>query len=289
MLFDNHGNPTLPDAAKADTLSRVGENRKSAVEDVHVPFPAEWLADLRRISPVTTLHSWLLPFYYRARERWTLYDVLPDACIPHDETPVAPGFTGTEYYAVMDGPRPSEAPEWLKTPFVTDVQHEMHRVYGGYARPFWVLQGSVGGHQVHFSPWQQNVLISKNLNPEAPGIGDLPFAPFDGRSVKQLTHLNRLHQFENQMERLRDSGSRAFAEAESEKTQREIREAEYDFVCNQMEPIVDMSMSLVRGQNPRSEHEDQIVRVKDGVAAEAEDAIQEYLATGNFSLGDIGR
>lgn len=288
MLFDRNGNPTLPDAAKAETQSRVGENRLSAVEDVARPFPAEWLTALRRISPVSTDHSWLLPFYYRARERWVLYDVLPDACIAHDETPVAPGFTGTEYYAVMEGPRPSEAPDWLKTPYVSDVQYEMHRVYGGYARPFWVLQGSVGGHQVNFSPWQQNVLIAKNLNPEPPRVGDLPFAPFDGRAIRQLTHLNRLHQFENSMERLRESGSRDFATQEGEKIQREIRAAEFAFIENQLEPIVDMSMSLVRGQNSRSEHSDQIVRVRDGVALEAEDAIQEYLETGNFNLRDLG-
>ena len=56
-----------------------------------------------------------------------------------------------------------------------------------------------------------------------------------------------------------------------------------------MEPIVDMSMSLVRGQRTRSEHDDQVVRVRDGVAAQAADANQEYLETGNYTLRDIGR
>lgn len=288
LVLDRNGNPALPDAEQAETLARVGENRRSGVSDVAIPFPAEWLVELRRISPAQQEHSWLLPFYYRARERWTLYDALPMALVD-PELPQAPGLLGSELIDLLNGPRPSDRAAYDRSPYVSDVQHEMHRVHKVYARPFWVLQGTVGGHQVHFSPWQQNVLLAKGLNPEAPRIGDLPWAPFDGRAITQLTHLNRLHQFENQMDRLRASGSREYALAENERLQREIRQAEFDFIAGQMEPIVDMSMSLVRGAKTRSEHDDQIVRVQDGVAAEAEDANQEYLATGNWQLRNIGR
>ena len=288
LILDRNGNPALPDAEKAETLARVGENRRSAVHDVAIPFPAEWLVALRRISPVQEAYSWLLPFYYRARERWTLYDALPMALIDPD-IPQAPGLLGSELIDLLQGPRPSDRAAYDRSPYVSDVQHEMHRVHRVYARPFWVLQGTVGGHQVHFSPWQQNVLLAKGLNPEAPRIGDLPYAPFDGRAVRQLSHLNRLHQFENSLERLRGSGSLDFATQEGERIQREIRQAEFDFIAGQMEPIVDMSMSLVRGQRTRSEHDDQVVRVRDGVAAQAADANQEYLETGNYTLRDIGR
>lgn len=244
------------------------------------------MTELRRISPVTTMHSFLVPFYYRARERWVLYDVMPVELIHPDEAQGAP-ILGHELLRLLRGKRPSDCPESERSPFVSDVQHEMFRVYRGYARPFWVLQGSRGGHQVTFSPWQQNVLLSKNLPPEPPQIGDLPFAPFDGRAIQQLQHLNRLHQFANQIDRLRDSASREHAMAESDRIQKEIRQAEYDFVCSQMEEVTDMAMSLVRGSNTRSEHADQVVRVRDGAAAESVDAIQRYLETGDYVMKDF--
>lgn len=286
MLFDRHGNPTLGDPAKAQAESRIGENLANGVADIGVAFPEDWMRQLREISPVSDVHSYLIPYWYRKRERWTLYDVLPDAQIPVKGM-VGPAFTVEEYWRVMNGPRPSTLKLEDQSPFVSDVQWEMHRVHGGYARPFWVLQGEQGGHQVAFSPWQQNVLMKKGLPTEPPGLGDLPFAPFDGRVARHLTHLNRLHQFENQMDRLRESGSKAAADAQMDALQREIRDAEYDFIVNQMEPIVDMSMSLVRGQNTRAEHDDQIVRVKPGAAAEAADAIQRWKETGDYTLRDL--
>ena len=71
------------------------------------------------------------------------------------------------------------------------------------------------------------------------------------------------------------------------RTQKESRQAEFDFISGQMEPIGDMSMSLVRGSNSRSEYDNQVVRVRDGVAAEAADATQRWLETGDYVLKDL--
>ena len=173
--------------------------------------------------------------------------------------------------------------------FVSDVQHEFWRLYGVYARPYWALQGDRGGHQVKLSPWQTNIALAKGLPPDPPAIGSLPFAPFDQRTVKQLQHFNRLHQLDDRLDRLQASGSKAAADAEMEAIQKEIRLAETSFIESQFEPVVDMAQSLVRGQNSRSEYDDQIIRVNPGDAARAADAYDKYLATGDFDRINFGK
>lgn len=258
-----------------------GTNLPNSVADVAVPFP--YMTELRAVSPETTKHSYLIPYWYRAGGRWVLYDAIDRRLIPDDDQPPGVPMAGRELLACLEGKAPRDLHEDERCPFVSDVQHEMYRLYHVYGRPFWVLQGEKGGHQVNFSPWQQNVLIAKGLSADAPKIGSLPPCPFDRRTSDQLNHLNRLNRLDGRLDRLRESGSVESANAEMEQIQREVREAEMAFIEHQMTPIVDMAMSLVAGPNTRSEHRDQIVQVRPGVAAEAKDAYDAYKETGDYS------
>lgn len=256
----------------------AGKNVPNAVADVQVV--PDWLADLRAVSPMSTLHSYLMPYWYRAGQRWVLYDVLPIAAID-DELDTGSGVNGAELKAIMAGPRPSELPRDVP---VSDTQHEMFRAWGGFARPYWVLQGDSGGHQVNFSPDQASALLRMGLPAEPPRIGSLPPCPFDNRVAQQLRHLNRLHQFQDSIDRLRASGSADAARAETERIERMVRESEMAFIEAQMRPVVDMSMSLARGANTRSEHDDQLMHVESGMASRAKDAYDRYKETGDWSL-----
>jgi hypothetical protein len=269
----------------------VGENFNNAVQDVSVQFPVDQMLLLREVSPVSSVHSWLLPYWYRAKGRWVLYDALPERLIPDDDTSLGSALTGKEFFEIMHGVRPSEREDFkdLVVWPISDVQHEMYRLHRVFARPFWVLEGENGGHQVHFSPDQASYLVSKGLPGAPPKIGDVPSCPFDTRSARQLNHLNRLHQMEDNLDRLRDSGSREWALAEQEKQERDVRVAEMAFIEQQMTPVTDMAMSLVRGSNTRSEHDNQIVRVPDGTASRAKDAYEQYRETGDYSIKIHGR
>jgi hypothetical protein len=163
---------------------------------------------------------------------------------------------------------------------VSDVQHEMFRRWLGFARPFWVLQGDAGGHQVKFSPVQSSALLRMGLPPEPPAIGALPPCPFDARAATQLQHLNRLHGFEDSIDRLRRSGSAEYASAEHDRLERQVREAELRFIEAQMRPLVEMASTL----SQRSEHADELVLATPGTAARSADAYQEYRETGNFTI-----
>lgn len=256
----------------------VGENVPNAVADVAIV--PDWIDQLREVSPLSRVHSYLMPYWYRAKARWVLYDVLPVEAID-DELNTGSGISGAELKAIMAGPRPSELPYDVP---VSDTQHEMWRLWRGYARPFWVLEGENGGHQVHFSPAQSSALLRMGLEPQPPAIGSLPPCPFDNRVRQQLNHLNRLHQFEDSIDRLRRSGSLEYAQAETARLEREVREAEMAFIEAQMRPVVEMSMSLARGANTRSEHADELVHVVPGMASRAKDAYEKYKDTGDWDL-----
>jgi hypothetical protein len=256
----------------------VGLNRANAIADLDVVFP--WSQELRQVSPTNTLHSYLMPYWYRAGQRWVLYDVLPVQVID-DDLNTGSGVSGADLKAIMAGPRPSERTDEVP---VSDLQHEMFRRWNGYARPFWVLQGENGGHQVKFSPAQSDALLRKGLQAEPPAIGSLAPCPFDNRAIRQLQHLNRLHQMEDSIDRLRKSGSPEAAAAEQAKVEREIRESEMAFIEAQVRPITETAMSLVAGSNTRSEHDNEIIRVPDGTAARVNDAYQRWLETGDYTI-----
>jgi hypothetical protein len=256
----------------------VGVNIPNAVQDVQIT--PDWIADLHADSPVSTVHSYLMPYWYRAGQRWVLYDVLPVDAID-DELDTGSGITGADLKALMAGPRPSDRSDDVP---ISDTQHEMFRLWKGFARPYWVLQGENGGHQVHFSPDQSSALLRMGLPSEPPRIGDLPPCPYDNRARMQIRHLNRLHQFSDSIDQLRKSGSPEAAKAERERIERMIRESEMAFIEAQMRPVVDMSMSLARGANTRSEHADELVQVESGMASRAKDAYDRYKETGEWTI-----
>lgn len=265
----------------------VGVNMANGIADVAVPFPADWMRLLREVSPVSDVHSWLLPYWYRAAERWVLYDALPARFIPNDDTPLGGLMTGADFHLIMNGPRPSEREDFRDIAIwpISDVQHEMYRVHRVYARPFWALQGDRGGHQVAFTPQQAAHLVAMGLSDRPPKLGDLPACPFDNRALLQLQRLSRLQQMDGSIDRLRQSGSREWAAAEEARMATEIREAECRFIEEQMTPVADMAMSLVRGANSRSEYRDQVVDVLPGTAARAKDAYERYKQTGDYDPG----
>ena len=118
------------------------------------------------------------------------------------------------------------------------------------------------------------------LPSEPPKIGELPPCPFDNRAIRQLQHLNRLHQLEDSVDQLRKSGSPEAAAARQEQIEREIRTAEMAFIEGQMSPVVDAAQSMRR----RSEHADQLIQMPDGMAARAKDAYEIYQETGIYTL-----
>lgn len=278
-LLDANGHAVASDERRRAALpSDLGANVPNSVADVHVLFPADWLALLREHNPVSEAHSWLLPYWYRARERWVLYDCVPRALIDED-APQMPGLMGYELLALLEGPPPRETPDWARVPFVSDAQHEMYRLYRVYARPFWVLEGETGGHQVRYSPEQKNFLTQIGRQSEPPAIGELEPCPFDMRVVRQLQRIDRLKQLRGSIDRLRKSGSGDAADAQRDAMEREIRVLSMAMMEQQLAGVADMVATLGK----RTEASDSVIHAT-GQAAKAKDAIAAYIETGNYIL-----
>lgn len=256
---------------------KVAENLEASVKGVSSPFP--WEAELREMSPVVESVSHLRAYWYAARQRWILYDCLPAALIIPDAAygPVL----GGELLRALQGKPPRERPDWDQGP-ISDVQHEFYRLYRVAAAPYWVMQGSGGGHPCRFSPWEKNVLTASMLPLDPPEIGFLPPCPFDLRVKTQLQRRSRLNQLGGSLNKLRQSGSAEAAEGQVKDFEKQMRLAECEYIEQMLTPIMEQANTMTRN---RSEVQDDVYNVvAPGSAAKASDAYDEYMETGEFRL-----
>lgn len=168
--------PSAPrDAARVAEDSVVFQTRE---------WPKEWEQRLREISPVSDEHSWLSARWFAEAQRWVLYDCLS---IKH--------ISDNDLIADLGGPDP-ETPEG-DTVMVSRYQQEMFRTQRVYARPSWIIQGTKGGHHASYSKSMIEDHRAMGLPTEPPKPGDLPYAPFDERVVRQLVEMSKLVKFKN--------------------------------------------------------------------------------------------
>jgi hypothetical protein len=69
---------------------------------------------------------------------------------------------------------------------ITERAWHLFRETGAWGRPFWVIQGTTGGHKRWFSPVEKKLLRLRGLPTEPAEPGDLPYADFDERVVEQI-------------------------------------------------------------------------------------------------------
>lgn len=265
---------------RAERAALAGQNLANSIADVDVVFP--WEAELRAFSPIVEQVSHLRAYWYRAGHRWVLYECIPLALMPRDAQKVRADLTGEELHFYLNGLAPRDRPDGDESP-ISDLQHEMARRWQVWAGPLWVMQGEHGGHPWRLDPQTESVMARMNKNPEMPAIGALPSCPWDTRTVVALQKRNRLAALGGSLDKLRQSGTTEARAVEEALLEREVRAAEMAFIEQIMEPLIDMSLSLVRGANTRSEYDSQVVRLP-GMAGKAEEAYDKYLESGEFTL-----
>lgn len=278
FLFDQFGNPLAGDDAAERAMPDVAKNLPNSVADVHVAPPADWEMQLRAINPKTEVHSWLSFYWYRLHARWVLYDCVPRSLI-RPEQQLGVGFTGRDFFKSVDGPPPRELMASQRHPSISDAQYEMHRVHRVYAKPFWVLEGAQGGHQVTFTPEQREHLTRIGAATAPPRIGSLPACGFDGKVVAQLQRLNRLYQLNGSLEALRKSGSADAWEVQMAIQDKEVRETSIAMLENQLGELGEMVHAL----GGRKDTQDSVIAAH-GKAAQASEALAAYVETGEFIM-----
>lgn len=164
---------------------------------VEQEVPAEWAAELAVFSPPTTLFSWLKLVWEpghpweSAVERYVIYEMMParamdtggllGAILEQLQHPVPPREMGNYYDSVLG--------TFVRNPdcLITERAYWLFRETACWGRPFWVIQGTGGGHKRWFSPLEKKCLKLAGLPAQAPDPGDLPYAPFDQRTIAALT------------------------------------------------------------------------------------------------------
>lgn len=197
---------------------------------------AEANALLAQISPKSDQVHWL-HCYYEPGERWQPVERLIIAeMIPRTIMAGKNAFfrmmgeqDGDSLFNELEGPNPRESGMYDEVlqrfvtrdgklpPLITQRQWWLWRAENAYARAFWIVQGSQGGHKKSFSKLERKILRMNGQPNEAPWAGQLPFARFDPRILDKLQAMDRLSKWME--ERQGDWTSRTPGEASQARAQ----------------------------------------------------------------------
>lgn len=235
------------------------------------PWPAEWETTLRMISEQSDTFSWLYGAWLNIAQRWVLYEMLPYAMIPESKR-VQLG--GTPYW---------EMPKHLRAgreQAVSAFQWDMYRTLKVWARPFWVIQGNDGGTPAQYSELEQAILQAQGEDTEPPEAGSLPYAPFDGRTERQLRQRDRLWKLHQRLDRLRASGDNEVLKAETEAADRAFREQFWSWWKERVQPQAEFWTWF----SAREEAQHLTRQTTDAEARAVESAEETYLTTGQLPV-----
>lgn len=159
----------------------------------------EWQRRIDQIAPPGGRLSWLHLYWeegypWEPCGRWMIGQVIPQASI-------APAIR-----ELLDGPNPADHGHFENDEFgvrrwVTDLpgvsrrQWRFYRETGGYLRPYWVVQGTHGGHRYQFTHVERSIIRMNGGNPEPPYPGQLCYAEPDERTYAELGKRDMLRKF----------------------------------------------------------------------------------------------
>jgi len=158
---------------------------------MHTPYqdPA-WQAELDRIAPPGGKLSWLHLYFEQGYDwepigRWMIGQVIPAQSI----SPLIREF--------LEGPNPADhghfesddygQPRWVTDlPGITRRQWQYFKETGNYLKPYFVVQGSHGGHRVQFNFAERRIISMNGGDPNPPMPGELPYAVPDARTFAEI-------------------------------------------------------------------------------------------------------
>jgi hypothetical protein len=80
----------------------------------------------------------------------------------------------------------------LNRELMTRWAWDIHIKTGAYPQPFWVVQGSDGGHKWSFTEEESRVAGMNGFPDEPPEPGSLPYAPLDKRVLAKIAVYDQL-------------------------------------------------------------------------------------------------
>lgn len=224
--------------------------------------PAEWIAQLREISPVCEDRGWLELVWesgdpWAPVQRWELYEMIHASVVdpgevrelrgPHPRKEGHP-CTSTPLSSWAVHPAANYRPcicrrktnAWRGgVSLVSLTEWKLFQRTGYVGRPFWIIQGTTGGHKCAFGHDEQMLLEAEGYPTVAPPSGTLAYAPFDGRVVRSITRFNRLWQFKNNIDEYREAMGPGYTQYKKTVDQ-ELRRQLVEHLKTQMEDVADL-------------------------------------------------
>lgn len=259
--------------------------------DLRIPqmreVPPEWEAQLAVISPPTNRFSylklvWEQGYPWEICERYMIYQMLP-----------ARVMTSPFHQGILEQLQRSDPPQGyydkIKGEYVeeencliTTRAWHLYRETKCWGKPYWVIQGDKGGHKRWFTQVERKFLRLAGLPDSPPEPGELPYAPFDERVLRQIEEHDLLQGMQSGLRHARAITEGTYS-ARVEAQEKELRLKLVGWLKGQVDDAApDAHAGLVGldgGRRPAS--------VKEQVAAEeaAETAEENYVETGRTNGG----
>ena len=264
--------------------------------------PADWVAQLREISPVSHVHGFLDLVWepgdpWAPGQRWMLYeyilpefadlDILEELRGPH---PRSSGHLCTSVPVSEWAVRPpasyrpclcrNKEEAWRKGPayLVTLTQYHIFRRTGYVARPFWCIQGAIGGHKAFFTREEKRLLADANLPADPPGVGELAYAPFDARVLRQIVRHNRLKKVAGDLRVYRKQMGEGYQHYREE-AEREMRKQLVDWLSS---GFLGEEEDVIRRMAADDDVTDEMQRTDFDIESVEDEALETYVNTGRM-------
>lgn len=217
---------------------------------MHIPYqdPA-WQEELDRIAPPNGKLSWLWLYFdegyaWEKVGRWMIGQVIPAQSI-------APTIR-----ELLEGPNPADHghfeqdeyghPRWVThLPGITRRQWQFYKDTGNYLRPYWVVQGSRGGHRVQFSFTERRIIEMNGGDPNPPAPGELPYAVPDRRTFAEIAKRDLMRNYAYAIDFMENSEQRM--EADERRGYEEMRRQLWSMMSSQVEGYANELAFHLRG------------------------------------------
>lgn len=254
----------------------------------------EWVEALRDVSPLTNAHGSLMLVWepgdpWTPGQRWMLYEMLAPEQANYETVlalrgpnPRATGHMCTsrpvpgqfaclcrvklEGWRQEDG-SPSE---------ISLTQWKLYQQTGKVGRPFWVIQGSKGGHKAFLTSEEERFLRMADKPTTLPAIGDLPYAEFDQRVVQHIVRHNRLLRMGLDLRAYRKRMGPDYALHQAQ-VERELRQQVVAWLDEQMQPEIELFQDAAKKGEMDGQATTEIDWEKVG-----EQGIASYIETGQL-------
>jgi len=181
-------------------------------------------------------------------ERWFLYEMVP----------VHKGMDSIGLWNELNGPAPDSVTRYdavlqrfTSGTYITQIQWDLYRATGMFGIPFWVIQGTTGGHPLTWSESMRQLCRLKGWPEDPPLAGVLEYAEYDTRVRDALRRHDRLRKAGGDLEAMQKQW-RYFDREQARAVRAEMLKSLEDVVTLEMAMEMEGAASILDLDRPKA-------------------------------------